>query len=97
MGRYLLDGFPRSKDNLDAWNEIIKDQADVKFLLFVECSFEVMEQRLLKRGETSGTLYRNQILGRADDNPETIKKRFETFTNETKPIVAEFEKSGKAV
>jgi len=29
-----------------------------------------MEQRLLKRGETSG---------RSDDNPEAIKKRFETF------------------
>lgn len=37
-----------------------------------------MEQRLLSRGKTSG---------RADDNPETIKKRFETFTNETKPVV----------
>lgn len=46
-----------------------------------ECSFEVMEKRLIKRGETSG---------RADDNAETIKKRFETFTNETQPIVEEF-------
>jgi len=37
-----------------------------------------MEKRLLERGKTSG---------RADDNAETIKKRFETFMNETKPIV----------
>jgi len=30
-----------------------------------------MEKRLIKRGETSG---------RSDDNAETIKKRFDTFT-----------------
>jgi deoxyadenosine/deoxycytidine kinase len=39
---------------LNAWNEIIRNSVDVKFLLFVECSFEVMEKRLIKRGETSG-------------------------------------------
>jgi UMP-CMP kinase len=43
---------------------------DFKFLLSIECSFEVMEKRLLERGKTSG---------RADDNPETIAKRFDTF------------------
>lgn len=46
-----------------------------------ECSFEVMEQRLIKRGETSG---------RADDNVETIKKRFETFRTETEPVIAHY-------
>jgi len=51
-----------------------------------ECSFEVMEKRLIKRGETSG---------RADDNVETIKKRFETFTNETQPIIEEFQKKSQ--
>ncbi len=44
-----------------------------------------MEQRLLHRGKTSG---------RNDDNPETIKKRFDTFTNETKPVIDMFEKFG---
>lgn len=38
-----------------------------------------MKKRLLNRGKTSG---------RADDNPETIIKRFETFTKETQPILA---------
>lgn len=31
---------------------------------------------------------------RADDNPETIKKRFKTFTDDTKPILAKYEKEG---
>ena len=45
-----------------------------------------MQERLLKRGETSG---------RADDNAETIKKRFDTFTNQSLPVVDYFEAQGK--
>lgn len=58
---------------------------DLKFLLFFKCSFEVMEKRLIERGKTSG---------RADDNVETIKKRFDTFMNETQPIVDYYENLG---
>lgn len=39
---------------------------------------EIMEERLLGRAETSG---------RVDDNPEAIKKRFETFEAQTKPVI----------
>lgn len=44
-----------------------------------------MEERLIQRGQTSG---------RADDNPDTIKKRFITFQKETAPIVDKYEKDG---
>ena len=47
-----------------------------------------MLQRLLKRGETSG---------RADDNIESIKKRFRTFIETSMPVVDEFEGKGKVV
>lgn len=47
-----------------------------------------MEKRLLHRGETSG---------RADDNLESIKKRFRTFVETSMPVVDEFEKQGKVV
>ena len=56
------------------------------FLLFFECSAEVMEERLLKRGETSG---------RADDNIETIKKRFATFEEKTLPVIDRYEQQNK--
>ncbi len=54
---------------------------DLKFLLYFECSEKEMQKRLLIRGKTSG---------RADDNSETIKKRFDTFNNETKPVIQYF-------
>lgn len=81
-GKYLIDGFPRNQENLSAWNSMMNHLVEFKFLLFFECSFEVMEKRLISRGKTSG---------RDDDNPETIKKRFDVFNSETKPIVAHYQ------
>ena len=45
-----------------------------------------MEERLLKRGETSG---------RADDNSETIKKRFQTYIEKTLPVIEHYETMNK--
>lgn len=47
-----------------------------------------MLERLLHRGETSG---------RADDNIESIKKRFKTFVETSMPVVDEFESQGRVV
>ena len=59
-----------------------------KFTLFFDCPEEVMQERLLNRGKTSG---------RADDNVESIKKRFKTFVETSMPVVEYFEKEGKVV
>lgn len=53
-----------------------------------EVSQEIMEKRLLKRGETSG---------RVDDNVETIKKRFHTFNESTKPVLDYYKKQNKLI
>ena len=45
-----------------------------------------MQARLLNRGKTSG---------RADDNAESIKKRFRTFEETSMPVVEYFDKQGK--
>lgn len=59
-----------------------------RFTLFFDCPEEVMQERLLNRGKTSG---------RADDNVESIKKRFKTFEETSMPVVEYFEKQGKVV
>ena len=56
------------------------------FVLYFECPEEVMLERLLKRGETSG---------RGDDNLESIRKRFATFRDTSFPVVEYYEKLGK--
>ena len=68
---YLIDGFPRSAENYEAWMEVMGDSVKVKTLLYLGCSLETLEKRLIERGKSSG---------RADDNLETIRKRFNTYT-----------------
>lgn len=63
--KFLIDGFPRSKDNLDGWQKTMKG-VQIEFVLFLDCDEKVMEERLITRGQTSG---------RTDDNAETIRKR----------------------
>ena len=48
-------------------------------MLFFDCKSETMQNRLMKRGETSG---------RVDDNEETIKKRLKTFEDQTVPVIS---------
>merc|ERR1711865_68718 len=48
------------------------------FMLFFECPLPVLEERILKRAKYSG---------RSDDNVESLRKRFNTYKEETMPIV----------
>ncbi|KAL4866383.1 hypothetical protein BDV12DRAFT_135731 [Aspergillus spectabilis] len=83
--RFLVDGFPRKLDQAVFFEETV---CPSEFTLFLDCSEEVMEKRLLKRGETSG---------RDDDNAESIRKRFRTFVETSMPVVTEFEKQDRVI
>ena len=81
--KFLLDGFPRNQENIDEWEKQIGKEAHVRFVLYINVSKDVMKERLLARGKESG---------RADDNEETIMKRFDTFEKESLPIIKFYEK-----
>jgi len=83
--RFLIDGFPRKMDQALFFEKTV---CPSKFTLFLDCPEDVMEKRLLKRGETSG---------RTDDNAESIKKRFRTFVETSMPVVDHFESEGRVV
>jgi len=76
--RFLIDGFPRNTNNLSGWQQVAGNSLALGGVLFYDCPEEVMEARLLERGKTSG---------RTDDNIESIRKRFATYTSETRPIL----------
>ena len=80
---FLIDGFPRALDQAEAFEAGIQPCDTV---LFFDCSEEAMRERLLERGKTSG---------RADDNEETIVKRFHTFVEQSKPVVDVYKTKGK--
>ena len=79
----LLDGFPRNYENLESWNKIIGDSIKLKFVIYLKCPENIMIERILKRGETSG---------RADDNKETIVKRIKVFNEQSLPVIKYYKK-----
>ncbi|KAJ5312289.1 hypothetical protein PENANT_c011G07416 [Penicillium antarcticum] len=83
--RFLIDGFPRKLDQAVFFEETV---CPSELVLFLDCPEAVMETRLLKRGETSG---------RADDNAESIRKRFRTFVETSMPVVEDFRGKDKVV
>jgi UMP-CMP kinase len=83
--KFLIDGFPRSQGNIDAWVQTMTKHT-IEFVLYFECPEEVLVGRLLERGQTSG---------RSDDTMEVIRKRFQTDKESTFPIVQRYEKEGK--
>ncbi|KAL9604320.1 MAG: hypothetical protein Q9179_001905 [Wetmoreana sp. 5 TL-2023] len=84
-GRFLIDGFPRKMDQALHFESSV---CPSKFTLFFDCPESTMQERLLNRGKTSG---------RADDNAESIKKRFKTFVETSMPVVEHFNREGKVV
>jgi len=83
---FLIDGFPRNKDNLDGWQRQMAAKTNVKFTLFFDCTEEICTERCLQRGMAGS--------GRTDDNIESLRKRFVTNKESTMPIVDHFEEKG---
>mmetsp|Transcript_10598 Transcript_10598/g.22583 ORF Transcript_10598/g.22583 Transcript_10598/m.22583 type:complete len:246 (-) Transcript_10598:143-880(-) len=84
--KFLIDGFPRSEGNVNAWNDVVGEDANVECVLYFECPEDILTSRLLERGKTSG---------RSDDSIDVIRKRFITYRDESMPIIDMYEKEGK--
>nr|CAH8830584.1 unnamed protein product [Trichobilharzia regenti] len=82
---FLIDGYPRE---LVQGSRFEKEISPCLCVINFDVNEDVMRQRLLKRGETSG---------RADDNEETILKRFNTFNELTKPVIDHYKKQNKVI
>lgn len=80
--KFLIDGFPRNEENRAAFERITKIEPD--FVLFFDCPEEEMKRRVLSRNQ-----------GRADDNIETIRKRFKVFVESSLPVIEYYNSKGK--
>ncbi len=85
---FLLDGFPRSHGNLEGWYEVFGREAELPKMLYFECPYDVLKERILGRAKYSG---------RSDDNVDSLKLRFDTFKAETLPTLELFRNAGKVV
>lgn len=71
----LLDGFPRTVDQANALEGILKSLSlDLRLALNLEVPIEIVTQRMLDRR-------------RPDDTPEAIRRRLELYETETAPLL----------
>jgi len=85
---FLLDGFPRSLANMEAWYDIFGRDKALPTMIYFECPYDELEKRIMGRAKYSG---------RSDDNMESLKLRFDTYKEETLPTVELFKKNNKCI
>jgi adenylate kinase len=82
----IFDGFPRTEAQAEALKQMLQERGhDLGMAIDLVVEENILLERLLRRA---------QIEGRADDNEETIRKRFEVYHSKTEPILKWFEKEG---
>ncbi|MEZ7526987.1 adenylate kinase [Cloacibacterium normanense] len=88
---FILDGFPRTSFQTEALDQIVKEQlnSEISVCLSLVVEDEILVQRLVKRGETSG---------RVDDSEESIiRHRIEEYYTKTAEVAELYKKQGKYV
>ncbi len=103
---YMLDGFPR---NLYQAGELDKF-ATVDLCLNIDVDVNLLMDRICGRrvcacgesyhvstlnGKTTCAKCGGELYRRADDNPETVKARLNTYFEQTAPLIDYYKKQGK--
>lgn len=82
----IFDGFPRTIVQAKALKDMLQERGEkITITINLNVSEDVLMERLLRRAK---------IEGRADDNEETIKKRFKVYYNQTYPLIEWFKNEG---
>lgn len=104
----LFDGIPRSMEQADAFNNLMKKH-DRNFIgIYFSLSHEEAIRRLTTRricakckavypaayAEKTCSICSGELVTRADDNLASIENRINAFFKETKPIIESYVKSG---
>jgi len=86
---FIFDGFPRTATQTEALETIVKEElnSEISVCLSLIVDDEVLVERLLKRGETSG---------RTDDsNEDIIRDRITEYYTKTAEVAELYKKQGK--
>ena len=88
---FIFDGFPRTSYQTEVLDQIVKEQlnSEISVCLSLIVEDEILVQRLVKRGETSG---------RVDDSEEgIIRHRIEEYYTKTAEVAELYKQQGKYV
>jgi adenylate kinase len=86
---FVLDGFPRTMAQAEALDAMLREIGrELDLVLELQVDDATARSRLLQRADEEG---------RADDTPEAIEKRLETYPRETAPLVEHYRVRGRLV
>ena len=86
---WLLDGFPRTVAQVEALDQELGQRGTaLNAVISLTVDEDALVARLLKRAE---------IEGRADDNEETIRTRFQVYRGQTDPLLDVYRRRGVLV
>jgi adenylate kinase len=85
---FLFDGFPRTVPQAQSLDTFLASKKqEITATVALEANDEILVQRLLERGKTSG---------RADDqDEEKIRNRYQEYNEKTAPLIEYYQKKGK--
>lgn len=85
---FLFDGFPRTLTQADALDSYLATKNwEVTATIALEADDEILIQRLLERGKTSGRI--------DDQDEEKIRNRYQEYNEKTAPLIAYYNKQNK--
>ncbi|MDQ8750001.1 adenylate kinase [Elizabethkingia miricola] len=88
---FIFDGFPRTAAQTEALEQIVEEELNhpIDICLSLIVDDEILVERLLKRGETSG---------RTDDsNEDIIRNRIKEYYTKTAEVAELYKKQGKYI
>ena len=82
----IFDGFPRTIAQAEALKAMLEERGEnISAMIDIKVDENILMARLLRRAT---------LEGRADDNEETITKRFAVYHNQTAPLIEWFKEQG---
>ncbi len=87
--KILFDGIPRDENQMEGFDQIMKDVGRDFRCIHILLSPEEGMKRILGRAEAEG---------RADDaNAEIVERRMKTFTEKTMPVIEKYKRDKKMI
>ena len=85
---FIFDGFPRTTKQAEALDKFLSEKSmEISATLALEADDDVLVERLVNRGKTSGRV--------DDQDEEKIRNRFEEYNNKTASLIDFYEDQGK--